>query len=267
MSSMPGALAGRNRGVPALYHESEMAEARFRFYAELNDFLPPERRFVEFPVEFIDIATVKDRIESFGVPHTEVDLILVNGEPADFARRVHDGDRIGVYPVFEAFDISPLARLRPEPLRDPRFVLDTHLGRLATYLRMIGFDALYANACEDAELAAISRDQRRILLTRDVGLLKRGAITHGYFVRETNSRRQLAEIVRRFDLARLAKPFTRCMRCNTPLEIATKEEVRDRLPLRAAAQFDEFRRCPGCGRVYWQGSHYRRMADWISEMK
>lgn len=243
-----------------------MATARFRFYAELNDFLPPERRFVEFPVEFLDTATVKDRIESLGVPHTEVDLILVNGEPVDFARRVRDGDRISVYPVFEAFDIAPLARLRPEPLREPRFVLDTHLGKLAAYLRMLGFDALYGNRSADEDLAAVSRGQHRILLTRDVGLLKRGAVTHGYFVRETNSRRQLAEIVRRFDLGRLAKPFTRCMRCNALLEPASKEQVRDSLPARSAAQFDNFQRCPGCGRVYWQGSHYRRMAGWIEEM-
>lgn len=244
-----------------------MAEARFRFYAELNDFLPPERRFVEFPVEFIDIATVKDRIESLGVPHTEVDLILVNGEPAGLARRVQNGDRISVYPVFEAFDIAPVARLRPEPLRDTRFVLDTHLGRLAAYLRMLGFDALYANRSADDELAATSRDQHRILLTRDVGLLKRGAVTHGYFVRETDARRQLAETVRRFDLARLAKPLTRCMRCNGALEAVTKEDVRDCIPPRSAALFDEFRRCPGCGRVYWRGSHYRRMAEWIEQVK
>ncbi len=243
-----------------------MAEARFRFYAELNDFLPPERRFVEFPIEFIDIATVKDRIESLGVPHTEVDLILVNGEPVEFTQRVQDGDRVSVYPVFEAFDIAPLARLRPEPLRNPRFVLDTHLGRLAAYLRMLGFDALYGNRCADAELAAISRDQHRILLTRDVGLLKRAAVTHGYFVRETRPREQLAEVVRRFDLARLATPFTRCMRCNTELEPATREKVRDNLPGQAAEQYGDFRRCPGCGRVYWQGSHHRRMAEWIAEL-
>src|ERR1039457_1431656 len=117
-----------------------MAEASFRFYAELNDFLPPERRLVEFRRHFLDVATVKDRIESLGVPHTEIDLILVNGQAVDFAYRVQDGDRISVYPVFEAFDIAGLARLRPEPLRDARFVLDVHLGRLAAYLRMLGFD-------------------------------------------------------------------------------------------------------------------------------
>jgi uncharacterized protein with PIN domain len=242
-----------------------MAAARFRFYAELNDFLPPERRFAEFAHEFPAGASVKDRIESLGVPHTEVDLILVNGEPADFARALADGDRISVYPVFEAFDIAAVERLRPEPLRTPAFILDVHLGRLAAYLRMLGFDTAWRNHAADAELAGISRDERRILLTRDVGLLKRSAVTHGYFVRETDARRQLLEIVRRFHLARLAKPFSRCLRCNIPLEDAPAEEVLGSVPPRAAALHTEFRRCPACRRVYWPGSHYRRMRALIEE--
>ncbi len=195
-----------------------MLVAHFRFYAELNDFLPPERRFAEFAYDFLDVAAVKDRIESFGVPHTEVDLILANSEPVDFAYRVRDGDRISVYPVFEAFDIGGLSRLRPEPLRDPRFVLDVHLGRLAAYLRMLGFDTLYWRECADERLAEVSRAEHRILLTRDLGLLKRGAVTHGHYVRATHARQQLAEVVERFDLARLMKPFSRYMKCNAALE-------------------------------------------------
>jgi uncharacterized protein with PIN domain len=236
-----------------------MPHAAFRFYAELNDFLPAARRFTKFTHGFLDTATVKDFIESFGVPHTEVDLILVNGTPVDFAYRVQDGDRVSVYPMFEAFDIAPASRLRPEPLRQPRFILDTHLGRLAAFLRMLGFDTLYRNQYEDEELAAASRDERRILLTRDIGMLKRGAVTHGYFVRETDPRRQLREVVCRFDLARLAKPFTRCMRCNTPLEEAPKAEVLAELPPRTAEAHHEFRRCATCRRIYWKGAHYRRM--------
>ncbi|HZT29541.1 MAG TPA: Mut7-C RNAse domain-containing protein [Bryobacteraceae bacterium] len=244
-----------------------MGEAHYRFYAELNDFLPPERRFTLFPDRFLDISTVKDRMESFGVPHTEVDLILVNGEAVDFAYRVRDGDRISVYPVFEAFDIAGLTRLRPEPLREPRFVLDTHLGRLAAYLRILGFDALYRNLAGDAELAAASREERRTLLTRDLGLLKRGAVTHGYFVRETNARRQVAEVVRRFDLSRLAKPFSRCLRCNTPLEEAARESVAGRIPARIAEVQEEFRCCPTCGRIYWKGGHYDRMRGWLARLE
>lgn len=243
-----------------------MAEARIRFYAELNDFLPAELRQRELSYGFLDVATVKDRIESYGVPHTEVDLILVNGEPVNFAYRVQDGDRVSVYPVFEALDIAGLTRLRPEPLREPRFVLDTHLGKLAAYLRMLGFDTLYRNCSTDEQLARVSRDGRRILLTRDVGLLKRSAVTHGYFVRETDSRRQLAEIVRRFDLARLMRPFSRCMRCNGALQTRALEQVLGRIPPGAAELHDEFRECPDCGRIYWQGGHYRRMRQWVETL-
>jgi hypothetical protein len=241
-----------------------MAVAKFRFYAELNDFLPPERRFTEFAYGFLDVATVKDRIESLGVPHTEVDLILVNGQSVDFAYRVRDGDRISVYPVFEAFDIAAVTRLRPEPLRDPRFVLDVHLGRLAAYLRMLGFDTRYQNDCSDERLAEILRQERRILLTRDLGLLKRCTVTHGYFLRATQPKGQLAEVVGRFDLARLAKPFSRCLRCNTPLVQAGTDEVRDCIPAQVALLHDEFQRCPECGRAYWKGGHYRRMREWVS---
>jgi len=244
-----------------------MASARFRFYAELNDFLPPERRYREFQYDFVDIATAKDRIESFGVPHTEVDLILANGEPVDFPYRVKDGDRLSVYPVFESFDIAGLTRVRPEPLREPRFVLDAHLGKLAAYLRMIGLDTFYRACADDRDLARISAAEHRILLTRDIGLLKRGRVTHGYFVRETAPRKQLTEIAGRFDLARLMRPFTRCMQCNGELVEASPAEVAGRLPPRAAELYHEFRRCPDCGRVYWKGGHYRRMLQWIETMK
>lgn len=240
-----------------------MLVAHFRFYAELNDFLPPERRFTEFAYSFLDVAPVKDRIESFGVPHVEVDLILANGQSVDFGYRVQDGDRISVYPVFEAFDIAGLTRLRPEPLRDPRFVLDVHLGRLTAYLRMLGFDTLFQNQWADERLAEISQIEHRILLTRDVGLLKRGSVTHGYYVRATQPRQQLPEVVGRFDLGRLANPFSRCLRCNALLVRADKDQVRDQLPIQVALLHDEFLRCPDCARVYWKGGHFRRMRQLI----
>jgi hypothetical protein len=240
-----------------------MPVANFRFYAELNDFLLPERRFTEFAYDFLDVATVKHRIESFGVPHTEVDLILVNGQSVDFGYRVQHGDRISVYPVFEAFDIAGLTRLRPEPLRETRFVLDVHLGRLAASLRMLGFDTLYQNTYADDCLAEVSRRERRILLTRDAGLLKRSSVTHGYYLRATQTRQQLAEVVRRFDLARMAKPFSRCLRCNTLLVQVSKDQVSHQLPAQIALLHDEFLRCSDCGRAYWKGGHFRRMRQWI----
>jgi uncharacterized protein with PIN domain/sulfur carrier protein ThiS len=243
-----------------------MAGALFRFYAELNDLLPPDRRFVTFEHPCDGQSTVKDAIESMGVPHTEVDLILVNGQPVDFSRRVHTGDRVSVYPMFESIDIAPVARVRPTPLRETRFVLDMHLGRLAAYLRMLGFDTWYGNQLADQELAAISRDERRILLTRDRGLLKRSAVTHGHLMRETSPRRQLAEVVERFDLYRSVALFTRCLRCNTRLDPVDKESVAGRLPERTRQIHTQFLMCATCGRIYWKGSHYERMRRMIRQI-
>ncbi len=240
-----------------------MKQASLRFYAELNDFLPPDRRTTDIPCTFLVSPGVRDLIESLGVPHTEVDLILANGESVGFDYTVQDGDRISVYPVFESLDIAPLVRLRPEPLRDPRFVADVHLGRLAAYLRMLGFDTLYRNDAVDEELAQTASEQERILLTRDRGLLKRGAVTRGYYVRQIQPRRQLAEVFERFELARLASPFTRCLACNASLESVTKEAVSDRLPPQVRERHNEFLQCPACRRVYWKGTHYQRMKQLI----
>ena len=243
-----------------------MTRIWIRFYAELNDFLPVEKRQVTIAHAVKERATVKHVIEALGVPHTEVDLILVNGESVDFSYLVQDGDRISVYPVFESFDISPLLRVRPLPLREPRFVLDGHLGKLAGHLRMLGFDTLYRNDAEDEVLAELSRGERRILLTRDRGLLKRSIVTHGYHVRETDPERQLAEVLRRFDLFGAIAPFRRCMRCNRVLEPVRKADVVDRLEPKTRLYYDEFAICRACDRVYWKGSHYRRMHGLIERV-
>jgi uncharacterized protein with PIN domain len=243
--------------------DSGEKQVSFRFYAELNDFLPPARRGVAFPHRFDIPAAVKDLIEAAGVPHPEVDLILANGESVDFGYRVQDGDRISVYPVFETLDITPILRVRPQPLRRIRFVLDTHLGRLAAYLRLMGFNALYRNDYSDEELARISKDERRILLTRDRGLLKRSQVTHGYCVRDTNPRRQLAEVVHRFDLFGSARAFTRCLRCNGLLCPVSIEAVGHLLAPEITDRYVEFSQCQSCGRVYWPGSHYRRLRQLV----
>ncbi|HEY45086.1 MAG TPA: Mut7-C ubiquitin/RNAse domain-containing protein [Anaerolineae bacterium] len=243
-----------------------MNHASFRFYAELNDFLPPHRKRVIFSHAFDGQPSVKDTIEALGVPHTEVDLILVHGESVDFSYRIKDGDQVSIYPVFESIDITSVLRVRPQPLREVRFVLDTHLGRLAGYLRMLGFDTLYRNDFGDAELASLSNRGKRILLTKDRGLLKRAEVTHGYCVREIHPRRQLVEVLRRFDLARLIKPFERCMRCNGLVTLIDDEEVIDQLPPETRQYYDEYHLCQDCGRVYWRGSHYQRMQLFIAQV-
>lgn len=236
------------------------ANAAFlRFYGDLNDFLAPEGRGRTLPFGFDAGPSVKDAIEGLGVPHPEVDLIVVNGEPVDFSHVLASGDYVSVYPAFHSIDVSALPRLRPPLEGTPRFVLDVHLGRLAGYLRLMGFDALYRNDLTDPEIARIGEDERRVVLTRDRGLLKRSNVMYGYWVRHTEPRKQLVEILRRFDLAQHVDLFARCLICNAPLERVSKEAVERRLPPRTAESFQDFQICPVCDRVYWKGSHYRRM--------
>lgn len=243
-----------------------MNTAFFRFYAELNDFLAPALRGKTFQHSFHQHPSIKDMIEALGAPHTEVELILANGVPVDFSYQVQDGDRISVYPQFEALDVSSLVRLRPQPLRETRFVADIHLGKLAAYLRMLGFDTLYRNDFSDEQLARLSHGERRILLTRDRGLLKRSLVTHGYCVRQNQPRGQLKEIVQRFDLPGVMKPFQRCLRCNGLLAPVEKQQVWKEIPAKTQLRYEHFHQCQQCRQVYWKGSHYERMARYIREV-
>jgi uncharacterized protein with PIN domain/sulfur carrier protein ThiS len=240
--------------------------ATLRFYAELNDFLPDKLRQRDFIWPIDGTSTVKNLIESLGVPHIEIDLILVNGDSVDFSYLVKAGDRISVYPVYESFDIAPVNHLRATPLRIPRFILDTHLGKLAAYLRLLGFDTLYRNDYPDPVLAQVSSGEKRILLSKDRWLLMRKMVTHGYFVRAIVPREQVVEVLRRFDLFGLIEPFKRCIRCNGLLVPVDKAEVEDLLPPNTAKYFDDFSQCAVCTRVYWKGSHYQRMQRFIEDV-
>ncbi len=243
-----------------------MLTATFRFYAELNNFLPEERRKLDFVYSFDRKASIKDCIESMGVPHTEVDLILINGTSVDFSCILSDADRVSVYPVFELLDISEVTHLRPQPLRDPRFVVDVNLGRLARYLRLLGFDSLYRNDYSDRNLVEISIEQHRIVLTRDRNLLKHAAIAHGCFIHNTEPLRQIEEVILRLDLANRARPFHLCIRCNGLLQPAEKSAIEDRLPPLTRKYYQVFWRCEDCGQIYWQGAHYQRMVELVEEL-
>jgi uncharacterized protein len=240
--------------------------ATFRFYEELNDFLAPERRGREFACRCARAATAKHMIEALGVPHTEVELVLVNGESVGFERMLADGDRVAVYPKFESFDITPLLRVRERPLRESRFVADAHLGGLAHLLRMTGFDTLYDNHYHDDEIERLACTQQRIVLTRDRELLKRRTITHGCYVRALHSEAQLREVFERLDLARSARPFTRCLSCNAALRPIDKAQVLAQLPPLVRERYRRFSGCEGCARVFWEGSHWRRMRELIDTL-
>ena len=234
-----------------------------RVYAELNDHLPADRRQVAFAHAATAGESVGELIAGLGVPLQRVDLVLVDGRSVGFSHRLRDGQRVSLFPVFELLDITPAVAARARPLRRTRFVADTHLGRLAAYLRLLGFDTVYRNDCDDPELVRISVGEGRILLTRDRGLLARRAVTHGYEVRRTGPRLQLAEVVGRFDLRRQAAPFSRCLACNDRPRPVAKEAVLERLPPRIREEQDEIRLCPGCDRLFWKGSHYRRMRRFV----
>jgi hypothetical protein len=243
-----------------------MTKAIFRFYAELNELLPVKIRFYDQEIEFNGRQTVKQLVESRGIPHTEVDLILANGQSIGFDYIPLEGELISVYPVFESFDVSSVNLLRPKPLKEPKFVLDGHLGRLASYLRMLGFDTSYRNDFGDVELAEISVVEKRILLTRDRGLLKRDKVTHGFLIKTRDPKEQLLSVVRRFELGRLINPFSRCISCNGMLELVEKDNVIDQLEPKTKKYFNKFKRCSICRKVYWAGSHHERMLkliDWI----
>lgn len=239
--------------------------ATFRFYEELNDFLAPERRRREFVCRCARGATVKHMIEALGVPHTEVELVLVNGESVGFERLLHADDRVAVYPRFEALDVTPLLRVRAHPLRVTRFVADAHLGGLARLLRMAGFDTLYDNHFHDSEIAAIAVREGRILLTRDRELLKWREITHGCYVHALKPAEQLREIARRLDLAGSARPFTLCLHCNSPLLVLDKALALPRVPPAVRNLHERFSTCGICRRIYWEGSHWRRMSTLLRE--
>jgi len=240
--------------------------AQIRFYAELNDFLSAKKRQKTVPYKFTGGPSLKDAIEAIGVPHPEVDLIVVNGESVGFEHHLADGDRVSVYPVFESYDISPVVRLRPAPLRDTRFVLDVHLGKLARLLRMLGFDSLYRPDYEDPEIVDIASAESRVILTRDVELLKANAVTHGYWVRSISPNKQVGEVLERFDLYSQIQPFRRCMVCNASIARVEKESVVQTLPEKVRKKHDEFYRCGGCEKVYWKGTHYQDMMAQIQAL-
>lgn len=246
-------------------------EVTIRFYEELNFFLPEDKQKKDFSFKFKDRRSIKDLIEACGVPHVEVDLILVNGEPVSFSYIVQNLDRISVYPVFESLDISNVSRLRPLPLRDPKFVLDVHLNKLARKLRLLGFDVDYEKQRDDKTLATISEKENRILLTRDLQLLMRKNITHGLYVRNIIPSKQVTEIIKRLQLQKLIKPFSRCANCNgiiesLPVESKTFQNLKNQIPEGVLDWCKEFSKCNKCNKVYWKGNHYDKIKIFITNL-
>lgn len=235
-------------------------EVSFRFYAELNDFLPPARRGSAFVVACPGAATVKHMIEALGVPHTEIELIVADGLPVGFGHRLRAAEYVSVFPRCAVLDLPPAMRVGAQRPDDASlFIADAHLGALARLLRMAGFDTLYRNDYADCEIVDIAGRQRRVVLTRDRDLLKHAAVESGCFVRAIVPEQQLAEVVSRFDLLPAMRPFSLCMGCNCALYEVADSEVRDRLPPSVRERGLRLTMCPQCRRVYWRGSHWQHM--------
>lgn len=226
-----------------------MVTATFRFHHELNHFLPPRRREREFSVACARQATTKHMIEAFGVPHTEVGLITVQGQVAGLDQLLHDGDHVAVYPH----------AARPDTAQATRFIADAHLGGLARLLRMAGFDTLYRNDWPDREIADTALREHRTVLTRDRDLLMLRDISHGCYVHALQPPQQLVEIMARLALTSSLRPFSLCLECNAPLRPIAKSQVLPRLPPSVQISHEHFSHCTLCGRIYWPGSHWERM--------
>lgn len=224
-----------------------------RLQGRLVGFVPPARRARVVVQLFDGTPAVKDPIEAIGVPHTEIARVCIDGIEAPLTQRLNGG---------ECIDVQPVIVQRIDHV--PRFVLDVHLGRLARYLRLIGFDTRYANEADDDELVEQSCNEARTLLTRDTGLLKRASVTDAAFVYETDPRRQLREILDRFELAGRLAPFTRCVHCNGAVGPVDRVTAAACVPPRVFQTNTDFSRCAGCGRFYWRGTHESRLRQGLA---
>jgi uncharacterized protein with PIN domain len=234
-------------------------KAFFHFHHELRDFFTEPGTAISVQYGFDGKPSVKDAIEAIGIPHTEVDTIVVNGAPVGFGYHLADGDAVSVYPASFVPDLPSRVALRGEPR--PAFVVDVNLGKLARLLRMLGFDAAYRNDFNDHEIAELAEGEGRTVLTRDRRLLRFKVIEHGYWLRSDDPRVQISEVIRRYGLSPLIKPFKRCLVCNGRIEPVEKEKVIERLEPRTKIYYEEFYICSGCSKIYWKGSHYDHMNE------
>lgn len=248
-------------------HSPVIRSSCFRFYEELNDHLPAKWKKQKFTYKFKGHPSIKNTIQAIGVPHSEIDLILVNGESVDFDYQLAGEEDISVFPDFETIDIYPIIKLRPQPLRLTRFIIDVNLGKLAQKLRLLGFDTLFRNNFEDDEIVRISLDEKRIILTRDRGILKQNAVSHGYWLRNDDPKKQLSEVINRFQLQNNFKPFSRCSNCNGLLVRTTLLELKNKLPDDTLMYYNEFWECNTCNKIYWQGSHFDHILKWLDNLR
>ncbi len=237
--------------------------AHFQFFGRLQNLLVRPHQAGDVLYTFTEYPAVKDAIEALGIPHTEVAALAINGTSVSFAYPLQHTDRVEVYPHAWPLTLASLVSLTP-PLPDPpRFILDVHLGKLARRLRMLGFDCLYRNDYEDAEIVEIACRDDRIVLTRDRGLLKRKRVVWGCLLDGDRFPEQLRELEARYGLLADISPLGRCPNCNGLLQPVAKGEILERLEPKTRLYYDAFRRCIDCAQIYWEGTHAEKILDWV----
>ena len=238
----------------------------FRFYADLNDFLKPSNRQQTIPYYYDTAPSIKDAIEALGVPHPEVALILVEGQTVTFKQPLNPQERIAVYPHFQQIKADFLGDLRPPLFNEPKFLTDQNLGKLAKKLRLLGLDTANFSTNDPSDFIAIANAEKRIILSRSIGLLKHKSVIYGYWVRDVDILTQVQDILNRFQLKLYLKPFGRCSICNGCVIEVQKDTIAQLLPLKTKMYFNDFTRCKNCGQIYWKGSHYHRIEAFINQL-
>ena len=245
-----------------------MKKIKFRFYSRLNLFLDKSSHKKELIHSFFGRQSIKDRIETIGIPHTEVHLILENGTPVDFKHQARGGTLYSVYPFFHNLDLTEDMQLRVPYKGKPKFILDTHLGKLARYLRFYNFDTVYQNKYKDKKIVDIAVEDNRIILTRDHGLLKRKRVVYGFFIHHDDPIYQLASVVDRYNLFSYdLKTNSRCPLCNKSLQKVPKQKIVDRLEPLTKKHYNDFQICVNCDKIYWKGSHYQKNQKLLEKVK
>ncbi len=224
-------------------------EIHVDFAPELAMFVPQGRRAQATKVVTDGVSSLGHVVESLGVPLTEVGGLVVDGREVPASHVPTAG---------ESVEVRTVERPQRVPGAPLRFLVDVHLGTLARRLRLLGVDAAYESTdIGDPALAACSAAERRVMLSRDRGLLRRRELWAGAFVYSTQPDDQLRDVLGRFEPE--LRPWTRCTACNGMLKEAAKEEVADRLEGGTQRSYDVFAQCEECGRVYWRGAHHDRL--------
>lgn len=240
------------------------AQTEFCFHGNLNDFLRPRERNKPVCYSYNWTPSVKDAIESIGIPHVEVGLIRIDQQQSNFSYLLKGNEHIDVFP----FNLNGLLSDTPVVYCHfpSAFILDVHLGKLARILRLLGIDVMYDQHYIDPEIIQLALKENRTVLTRDIGLLKYKVLKHGYWLRSQDPEQQAVEVIRYFDLGKQLHPFTKCISCNGSIVSIPKEHIITQIPEDTALYYNSFFQCNCCHKIYWEGSHFHQMRHTISRI-